>query len=96
MKHITATNLTPILDRLTGTFDTHQLEREILRHDPHAFANELLEHRDVTVFSSQFARWFDREFAGPAGMVRKTQQVESLNLVGNRNLNQQWEKARTA
>lgn len=96
MKHITASHLAPILDRLTGPFDTHQLEREILRHDPHAFASELLEHRDVTVFSSQFARWFDREFGGPAGAVRKTQQVESRNLVGNKNPNQQWEKTRSA
>lgn len=96
MKHITASHLTPILERLTGTFDTHQLEREILRYDPHAFANELLEHRDVTVFSSQFARWFDREFRSATGKVRQTQKVTTASLVGTAVENQQWEKVTTA
>lgn len=92
MKHITASHLQPVLDHLTGPFDAHQLERALLRREPHAFARELLEHQDVTVFSSQFARWFDREFGGAAGAVRKTRQVKSANLIGNENANQEWEQ----
>ena len=92
MKHITVSHLEPILERLTGPFDSHQLERELLRHNLHAFASELLEHRDVTVFSSQFARWFDRAFGEATGKVRQTRKAPSPNLFGNETDKQEWEK----
>jgi hypothetical protein len=92
MKHITASHLEPILKSLATPFDTHQLEGELLRRDSHAFASELLEHRDVTVFSNQFARWFDREFGGTGGKVRQTRKVASPSLVGTQVQNQEWEK----
>lgn len=76
------------------TFDTHDIERRILRLHTHAVARELLrftgqDFEILNKFSTQFARWIDREFDD---QIRQTQKVTTDNLGGRRSSNQQWTK----
>jgi hypothetical protein len=76
------------------TFDTHEIERRILRLHTHAVANELLRYDGqgleiLNKFSAQFARWIDKEFEEE---IRQTQKVTTDNLGGRPSSNQQWTK----
>lgn len=92
MKHISRLMVAPVMDQFVR-FDTHMIERRILRFHPIAFAMELLEFAQTDdplhQFSAQFARWIDREFTG---QIRQTHKVISDNLGGESSQNQEWEK----
>lgn len=82
-----------VINQLDSRFDTHALERRLLREHTEAVARELLEFIDkgdpLHQFSAAFARWVDSEFRG---QIRQTQKVMSENLGGERSRNQEWEK----
>ena len=98
MKHIQKEQLEKIITVLGERFDSHALERQLLKLYPREFALELLEFTKkyplptqypLQEFSSQFAIWFGKTFADE---VLKTKgKVTSANLVGNQNKNQGWQ-----
>jgi hypothetical protein len=95
MRHIDRTMAAGILNEFQGAFDTHALEKRILRLHSEAFARELLEFSQhgpdpLTQFSAQFGRWIDREFQE---QITQTQKVTSANLAGDEVSNQQWRRS---
>ena len=81
-----------VINELDSPFDAHMVERRILRLHTVAVAEELLEYRHTDTlhqFSAAFARWIDSEFQG---QIRQTQKVQSENLGGRTNSNQEWEE----
>jgi hypothetical protein len=69
MIHITHPMAASVINGFQDTFDTHMVEKRILRLETEATARELLEfhHRHprgdtLKQFSAQFGSWIDREF----------------------------------
>lgn len=93
MKHITSQMVRPIIRHCAAPFDTHELERLVLRQHTEAFARELLEFRTgrdpLHSFSARFAKWVDLTFRQE---IEKTATVESQNLGGRLSSNQQWRR----
>ena len=92
MRHITHLMAAEVINELDSPFDAHMVERRILRLHTVAVAEELLEYRHTDTlhqFSAAFARWIDSEFQG---QIRQTQKVQSENLGGRTNSNQEWEE----
>ena len=83
-RHITRDIAAAVLNELPSPFDTHIIERRILRLHTEAVARELLEFRNtgdiLHQFSAHFAKWIDTEFEG---QIRKTRKVVSVNLAAN-------------
>jgi hypothetical protein len=76
-------------------FDTHWIERRLIRHYTVEFAEELLEWRNVDDplmrFSAEFSKWVGRTFANQ--IVKSTNgKVVSLHLGGEECANQEWTK----
>lgn len=95
VRHIDHPMAAGILNEFQGAFDTHAIEKRILRLHTEAFARELLEYSQrgpdaLTQFSAQFGRWIDREFQG---QITQTQKVVSANLAGDSVSNQQWRRS---
>ena len=81
-----------VISELDSPFYTHMVERRLLRLHTVAVAEELLEFRHTDTlhqFSAALARWIDVEFRG---QIRQTRKVQSENLGGRVNSNQEWEK----
>lgn len=81
------------MNELGSRFDTHTLQRRLLREHTGAVARELLRFirtgDPLHQFSAAFARWIDVEFRG---QIRQTRKVMSENLGGETSRNQEWEK----
>jgi len=93
MRHITHAIAAATINELDPRFDTHMLEKRILRLHPVDVAQELLEFQaaedTLHQFSAHFAKWIDAEFRG---QIRKTRKVNTESLGGQESLNQEWEK----
>ena len=94
MAHVTRKMLASTLNQLPSEFDTHLVERRILRNNTEAFATDLLEccgkTRDpLRKFSATFGKRIDRIFRR---QIRKTRKLATENLGGKRSKNQEWEK----
>lgn len=93
MTPITFKTLASVIDMLPERFDTHSVEHTLIEHFPEEFAYGLLAYKDskypLLVFSQQLALRVDREFPD---LLEQTTKVESLNLAGKTNENQQWRK----
>jgi hypothetical protein len=96
MQHITRDMVRAVLNAdARATFDTHWLERRVLREHAIAFAHELLEFQSqpdpLHRFSMAFSQWFGNTFRDH---VRKTSQTkeQSENLAGDIVANQGWTK----
>lgn len=93
MKPIATEVLANVIDHLPERFDTHDVEQALIKHFPEEFACGLLAYKDsnypLLVFSQQLALRVDREFAD---RLEQTTKVESYNLAGKKNENQQWRK----
>lgn len=95
MKHIDRTMAASVLDQLPTNFDTHHIEKRILRLFPVAFAEELLEFRHaddpLLRFSAAFSQWIGNTFHRE---IRKSSagKVRSINLGGDESENQEWTK----
>lgn len=93
MHHIKSPMIANAISQLSNPFDSHDVERRVLRTEPIAFANELLRYaqsKDILqAFSAQFAL-----FVGSCmqGQIRKTSKVNTPNLGGLDSPCQQWEK----
>ncbi|MGA3056363.1 MAG: hypothetical protein ABSD63_19310 [Candidatus Korobacteraceae bacterium] len=96
MKHITRQIVADIINsRPTANFDTHWVERRVLRLHPVAFAEELLEFRTAAdplmSFSAEFSKWIGRTFTN--GINKSTNgKVLSVHLGGEECGNQEWTK----
>jgi len=87
-----------VLNGFRERFDTHLVEKRILREYPEAFAQELLRFAQSSAdplhqFSAHFAKWIDRQFGG---QIRQTRKVLTPNLAGDSIQNQQWERVNGA
>ena len=85
-----------VINGLDSPFDAHMAERRLLRRHTIAVAEELLEFRHTDTlhqFSAALAKWIDVEFRDQISQTRK---VQSENLGGRVNSNQEWEKIRVA
>lgn len=96
MQHITLDMVKRIINEDPRvTFDTHWLEKRLLREHTIAFANELIEFRDypdpLHRFSMAFSQWFGDKFKAH---IRKTSTAKerSENLAGDVIENQGWTK----
>jgi hypothetical protein len=82
-----------VLNQLGPTFDTHLVEKRLLRWHSAAVASEILEFSQAQdtlhQFSAQLGKWIDLEFRG---QIRQTQKVRTENLGGEMSMNQQWER----
>jgi hypothetical protein len=82
-----------VINQLPTHFDSHLLEKRLLRLYTSAVASEMLafNHTNDALhqFSAAFARWVDREFQG---QIRQTRKAASENLGGETSLNQEWQK----
>jgi hypothetical protein len=93
MQHITRSVAAAVINELPSRFDTHMLEKRILRLHPETVAHELLAFRHagdaLHQFSAALARWVDTQFRA---QIRQTSKVNSENLGGQESRNQEWEK----
>ena len=95
MIHITRAIAARVLNELPVSFDTHRIERRILRLYTVEFAEELLEYRKdddpLLRFSAAFSQWigktFNKHIAKSANGKVKTE-----NLGGEISENQEWTK----
>jgi len=84
-----------VFNQLPVTFDTHCVERRVLRLFPVPFAEELLEFRHaddpLLRFSAAFSQWIGNTFQSE---IRKSGsgKVRSANLGGEDSNNQEWTK----
>jgi len=84
-----------VLSALPTTFDTHQIERRVLRLYAVEFAEELLEFRNaddpLMRFSAAFSQWIGRTFTA---YIRKAGRgkIVTENLGGELSGNQEWTK----
>jgi hypothetical protein len=84
-----------VLNQLPMTFDTHRVERRVLRLFPIEFAEELLEFRHaddpLLRFSAAFSQWIGNTFHRE---IRKSsnRKVRTANLGGKKSDNQGWTK----
>ena len=99
MKHITQAIAADILNQLGDVFDTHDIDRRILRIYPIEVAEELLEFRatddPLLRFSAAFSQWIGRTFSGQiakAGLGK----VRTANLGGELSDNQRWTRLNPA
>ena len=96
MKHVTRQMVTGIINSLPeASFDTHKVERRLLRLHTVAFAEELLEFRNaddpLMRCSAELSKWIGREFG--ADLMKSTRnKVMSLHLGGDECANQEWTK----
>jgi hypothetical protein len=104
MKHVTNAMLAEAINAVIaeGTtakkaepelFDTHAVERWVLRHHAAAVARQILEHEDnddvLQQFSASFSTHIGKAFGG---QVEPIQKVSSPNLAGRSCDNQQWRR----
>ena len=94
VRHITRQMGAWVINGFQASFDTHMVERRILRLYTEAIARELLEYSRTSAdplhqFSAHFAKWIDSEFGG---QIRQTRKVSSNNLAGEPTQNQEWER----
>jgi hypothetical protein len=77
----------------TPDFDTHWIERRLIRQHTVAFAEELLEWRNaedpLKRFSAEFSKWVGKTFANQI-VKSRNDKVTSLHLGGEQCENQQW------
>jgi hypothetical protein len=96
MEHITPQMLKAIVNGdPRASFDTHWLEKRILRDYPVAFAKDLLRFKDdrdpLHRFSMAFSQWFGGQF--PIHIKKTSNAKEkSENLAGDVIENQGWTK----
>jgi hypothetical protein len=96
MRRITREMVSGIMNtNPSNHFDTHWLEKRVLRLYPIEFAEELLEFRGLPdplmSFSMAFSQWVGTMFATG---IRKTSDAKeiSVNLAGDEVPNQGWTK----
>jgi hypothetical protein len=96
MRYITRPMVADIINDVpTTSFDTHWIEKRLLRRQAVAFAEELLEFRTaddpLMRFSAAFSQWIGRTFANE---VTKSinNKVVSIHLGGEEGENQEWTK----
>ncbi len=96
MRHLTAQMVADAINRAPNLFDSHDAEKSALRLHPVATAQEIVAkghtNDPLRYFSAAFAQYVDRTFGGPGGQITKTSRVNSENLGGLPNMNQQWRK----
>ena len=99
MKHISRETVAQALNELPPSFDTHDVERRILRRRPAEFAQELLTFQaDVDRlmrFSMVFSRWLGSTFSthiGKSGVGK----IRTLNLGGEPSASKVWRKVAPA
>jgi hypothetical protein len=84
-----------INDVPTANFDTHWVEKRVLRRHAVAFAEELLEFRTaddpLMRFSAAFSQWLGRTFVNEVTKSTNNK-VVSAHLGGEECENQQWAK----
>jgi hypothetical protein len=84
-----------INDTPTANFDTHLIEKRVLRRHAVAFAEELLEFRitddPLMRFSAAFSQWLGRTFANEI-TKSPNNKVISVHLGGEEGENQEWAK----
>lgn len=93
MEHITREMVADIISGLPANFDTHWIEKRVLRLHPVAFAEELLEFRaaadPLMRFSSEFSKWIGETFV--SGVTKSANnKVVSPHLGGEECENQEW------
>lgn len=93
MQHVTTQMIADAINELPGLFDSHDIERRVLRNESIAFAQDILLYKlskDVLqTFSAQFARFVDSTMRG---QIEQTGKVCTYNLGGVLSECQQWRK----
>jgi hypothetical protein len=91
--YITRPMVASVINQFQDSFDTHMVEKRILRLHAPAFARQLLEFQrtgdPLHQFSTHFGKWVDRQFRG---QITKTARPSTENLAGVRTENQQWQR----
>lgn len=96
MRHITRQMVEEAIDDLPNEFDSHDVENWMLTNHREAVALEIISHirNDdmLLVFSLNFGKFIQREFAGHDGILREQVRRDSENLRGRRTECQRWVK----
>ena len=95
MQHVTDRMLADAINSLDKqTFDTHDVERRVLRDEPVAVARQILEHEGQQDVLRQFSASFSSRIANAfPGQIDKTnRKVTSPNLGWRESANQEWRR----
>ncbi len=96
MKHITARMVADALNRLGPRFNTHQVEKSLLRwcgaETGREIAGKWRARYPLRAFSAELGKYIDRRFRG---QLRKTSKVVDPTLRGTLSDCQEWEKLNT-
>lgn len=94
MQHIDSQMLATAINQLDDSFDTHAVEKRVLRLYPIAFANQLATFASSTdplqQFSADFSSTIGRTFPS---QLTKTRKVATENLGGLVSDNQEWHRS---
>ncbi|MFA5192525.1 MAG: hypothetical protein WC740_17600 [Verrucomicrobiia bacterium] len=96
MRYITREMVEEAINSEGRAFDSHDVERRVLRNHREAVALEIIRfirHVDMlSTFSRIFGRFIQRNFAGRHGLLREAGRSMSPNLRGKNSRCEKWEK----
>lgn len=96
MQFLTTQMIANAINQLGEQFDSHAVEKRVLRLHTNEFAQELMRYAtskdQLRQFSAVFAKTIDSSFNG---QIAKTQKKKSENLGGEISMNQEWRKMAT-